>query len=183
MLKKMIDIKHILNNGEIILYPTESIFGLGCDPHNFNAVKKLFYLKKRSFEKKFILLTGDFFQFERYVNFNLLNKKKINFIFNNIDNHISWIVPASNYVPKYLLDNNKCIAIRFTNRYIIKKICYVFKKPIITTSANISGERYYNDVNKINTIFKDNIYHVYGDLGTNNRPSIIYNIINNKKIR
>lgn len=74
-----------LNEGKIIAYPTEAVFGLGCDPDNDKAVRKLLLLKQRSWKKGLILIAGDYKQLTPYIDDNkLTNLQKKNDAFNRV---------------------------------------------------------------------------------------------------
>lgn len=128
-----------LNKGKIIAYPTESVFALGCDPDNKQAINKLLLIKKRSWKKGFILIAGNYKQIIPYINEKkITEKQKKNIILKN-KKPTTWVFPVKNNISKLLTGKFQSIAIRITEFKINKILCFLYNKPIISTSANISG--------------------------------------------
>lgn len=133
-IKQAID---IMKNGGIILYPTDTIWGIGCDATNPNAVSKIYQLKQRAETKSMLILLGDVNDIGKYVKhvpnvaYNLINLavKPLTIIFDN----------AINLAPN-LINSDKSIGIRITTENFSKELCTKFKLPIVSTSANISGK-------------------------------------------
>ena len=126
----------VLKTGGIILYPTDTIWGIGCDATNEKAVEKIFALKKRSDEKSMIILTADKKEVLQYTAspdlsvFDYLNKttKPTTVIYDNA------IGLASNLIAK-----DGSIAIRICKDEFCRHLIKRFHKPIVSTSANLSG--------------------------------------------
>nr|BET44480.1 MAG: L-threonylcarbamoyladenylate synthase [Candidatus Aschnera chinzeii] len=135
----MLKIIHELNRGKIIAYPTESVFGLGCDPDNINTIKKLLHLKQRSWEKGFILIAENYHQLLPYIDEHKINNAEKQKILLSKDEPTTWVVPAKKKLSKYLTGKFTSIAIRITNSKLIRQLCYLYGKPLISTSANING--------------------------------------------
>jgi L-threonylcarbamoyladenylate synthase len=127
----------VLKAGGLILYPTDTIWGIGCDATNESAVEKIYQLKKRPDEKAMIVLVADEREVLQYVAspdlsvFNYLEKmlKPTTVIYDNA------IGLADNLVGK-----DGSIAIRICQEIFCKHLIKRFRKPIVSTSANISGE-------------------------------------------
>ena len=126
-----------LNKGGIILYPTDTIWGIGCDATNPQAVEKVYQLKQRNDNKALIVLLGDEDQLSHYVvdvpemAYNLLEVA--------VDPLTIIYEGAYNVAPNLLGDNDS-LGIRIPHETFTQKLCRQFKKPIVSTSANISGE-------------------------------------------
>ena len=125
----------ILKNGGLILYPTDTVWGIGCDATNEDAVKKIYALKKREDSKALICLVANDFMLENHV------EKVPNAAYDIIDlatKPTTIIYDNPKKVAKNLIANDNTLAIRIASdqfcEYLIKK----FKKPIVSTSANIS---------------------------------------------
>jgi len=128
-------ISKILKEGGVILYPTEGVYGIGCNPFDYTAVKRLLSIKKRNTEQGLILISAHWQQVKNLINIDL-NKNKI--LYDN--NPITWVIPATEYVPSWIKGKHDTVAIRVTQHPIIKNICIKFNNPIVSTSANISTE-------------------------------------------
>lgn len=124
-----------LQQGKVILYPTDTVWGIGCDATDASAIEKVFHLKKRNESKSLILLVSDVKMLKDYVSIplhieNMLHafSKPTTVIYSNPKNI------AHNCIAK---DNT--VAIRIVNDSFCQKLLHRFKKPIVSTSANISG--------------------------------------------
>ncbi|KEY91320.1 tRNA threonylcarbamoyladenosine biosynthesis protein [Candidatus Photodesmus blepharus] len=129
-----------LQKGEIIAYPTEGVFGLGCDPDNFQAIRKLLRLKQRPIEKGLILVAASYQQLLPYINESQLNQEQLKQIYDSWPGPVTWVMPPSILVSTYLSGKFSSIAVRVTDHPVAQIMCYVFGKPLVSTSANLSGE-------------------------------------------
>ncbi|MDE5285508.1 MAG: Sua5/YciO/YrdC/YwlC family protein, partial [Buchnera aphidicola] len=129
----------ILRQQNVIAYPTESMFGLGCDPSSKNAVDKLLNLKKRKIDKGFILVASDYNQVQMYLNekkISCLQKKKM---FLHWPGPVTFVVPASTLAPFWITGKFNTVAIRISKHIPIIQLCRMFGKAIVSTSANVSS--------------------------------------------
>ncbi len=125
----------VIQNGGVISYPTESVFGLGCDPLSEKAVYKILGLKKRSVDKGLIIIAASLEQLLPYIEISETNKQKL---LNN-QSAITWLVKKSNLTPSWLSGQHKKIAIRVSTHPLVINLCNELKHPIISTSANPAG--------------------------------------------
>lgn len=128
---------NVMKDGGVILYPTDTVWGIGCDATNSEAVAKVFNIKKRDDSKALICLVDSETRLQRYVR--------------NVP-EVAWQVMeyavkpttvildnAVNLAPNLVADDGS-IAMRVTHEAFSKELCYRFQKPIVSTSVNISGE-------------------------------------------
>ena len=128
----------VLKKGGLILYPTDTVWGIGCDATNPDAVDKVFKLKQRSDEKSLICLVHDFKMLNEYVEnvpevaYDILKfaKKPTTIIYDNPIRVAENIIAADN-----------SLAIRVAKDEFCKKLIQRFRRPLVSTSANISGEK------------------------------------------
>lgn len=134
------DIKNaikVMKAGGIILYPTDTIWGLGCDATNEAAVKKIFDIKKREDSKSMLVLTDAAAKIERLVGdippiiWDLVEVS---------DKPLTIIYPGGKNMAKNLIAEDGSVGIRITNETFSKELCFQFRMPVVSTSANISGE-------------------------------------------
>lgn len=127
----------VLRKGGVILYPTDTVWGIGCDATNAEAVKRVYEIKKRADSKALICLVDSESRLCRYVR-NVadvtwdmieLSTKPLTVIFDNATG-----------LAENLLAEDGSVGIRVTREEFSKELCYRFQKPIVSTSANISGE-------------------------------------------
>lgn len=128
---------HIIRHGGIIAYPTDTVYGLGCDPYNADAVEKINLIKQRPLNKYFILLASDIKQVQPLLHTTKAQQKLIT----QSDEPTSWIVNASPNAPEWLTNKSHTITIRISHSPTVQKLCSALGHPIISTSANISGRR------------------------------------------
>ena len=125
-----------LKNGKVILCPTDTIWGLSCDATNFSAVEKIYDIKGRSKEKSFIVLVSSLKMLMHYVEEVSLDIEKIS---SKYDKPVTIIYPKAKNLAKNVVAKNGSIAIRIIKDGFTKKMIEQFGKPIVSTSANISG--------------------------------------------
>ncbi|BAC24643.1 yrdC [Wigglesworthia glossinidia endosymbiont of Glossina brevipalpis] len=181
--RNLMKIINALREEEVVAYPTESMFGLGCDPDSISAVNKLIYLKKRKINKGFIIVAANISQLNNYIDCTSLSKNNLNKIFCTWPGFITWLMPPKKDIPCWLIGNNSLIAVRVSNFFPIKKICNIFGKPIISTSANLSGEIPAKNIKEIKHKLGSKIIILDHPIGKYSNPSEIRNGINYKIIR
>jgi len=135
--EEIIKATKVLKAGGTILYPTDTIWGIGCDATNNKAVKKIYKLKKRTKDKNLIVLLDKYQRLTSYL-------KEIHLIaielINSFDKPLTIIFPNAKKLAKDLIADNGSVAIRITKDEFCQKLIRSFDKPIVSTSANISGE-------------------------------------------
>ena len=168
----------IIKNGGNAIYPTEGIYGIGCDPFNKSSVENIFDIKGRDLTKNFIILASNINYLKRIIDNNFFKNKAL------IDgSFITWVVPINKECPPWLT-SNKSIAIRITNHPIVDELCENLGGPIISTSANCSNQEYVNDITIIGDIFDGKIdCIVKGQLGNEKKSSMIKDILTNEILR
>lgn len=127
-----------LKNGDTLLYPTDTVWGIGCDATNEDAIKKIVEIKQRPEDKSFIILVENVAMLERYVkDFPEVCYDLIDYA----EEPLTIIYDSPMHLPKSLLAKDGTIAIRVTNDMNCKKLIQRIKKPLVSTSANISGNK------------------------------------------
>ena len=127
----------VMRKGGVILYPTDTVWGIGCDATNAEAVKKVYEIKRRDDSKALICLVASDARLQRYVrdvpnvawDLMELATKPTTVILDN----------AVNLAPNLIAEDGS-IAMRITREEFSKELCFRMQKPIVSTSANISGE-------------------------------------------
>lgn len=171
-----------LAQGEIIAYPTEGVYGFGCDPFNEDAVKRLFKLKQRDDAKGLILIAANWQQVERLV--KPLLSSKLEKVFATWPGPVTWIFLASEMVPAWIRGEHETVAIRISAHRTVKAICESFGGPIVSTSANLSGFPPPRTRRELLKQFTSGIkFIVCGRVGRLNRPTPIYDAVSGKVIR
>ncbi len=128
-----------LQQGEVIAYPTEGVFGVGCDPDNAQAIQKLLELKQRPVEKGLILIAANYEQLLPYIDESQLTIEQLETVKATWPGPYTWIMPASNKVSNWVSGQFDSIAVRVTDHPLVQQICQAFGKPLTSTSANLTG--------------------------------------------
>jgi L-threonylcarbamoyladenylate synthase len=129
-----------LRQGGIIGYATEAVFGLGCDPDNGDAVRRLLEIKQRPIEKGLVLIAADFSQLLPYLDLAALPEGRLEVILDSWPGPYTWIIPARPEVPTWLKGRFSSLAVRVTAHRQVHDLCLAFGKPLVSTSANLTGE-------------------------------------------
>ena len=170
-----------LNKGELIGYPTEAVYGLGCDPWNKESVNKISKLKGRSPDKPFLMVISSKDQLEDLVDVSSLTDK----VWMSWPGHTTWLIKAKDSVPSWMKDKQTGkVGIRMSEHPVVVDLCNLFKKPLISTSANISGKSEIKDPSLFKKTFMTEIkYLVDGHIGNYQKTSIIIDMESGQKIR
>lgn len=143
-----------LKAGQTILFPTDTIWGIGCDATNEDAVQKIIDLKNRPSDKSFVILVNNFHMLERYIAdfpevcYDLIDvsEKPLTIVYDD---------------PKGLAESvvakDKSVAIRLTNDKICSQLIQSIRKPIVATSANISGEPFPTRFDEVSKEIKNGV--------------------------
>ena len=127
----------VMRKGGVILYPTDTVWGIGCDATNEEAVKRVYEIKQRDDSKALICLVDSDARLSRYV------RKVADVVWDMIEmatKPLTIIYENANGLAPNLLAEDGSVGIRVTNEEFSKELCFRFQKPIVSTSANISGE-------------------------------------------
>ncbi|WP_321288003.1 L-threonylcarbamoyladenylate synthase [uncultured Sunxiuqinia sp.] len=127
----------VLHSGGIILYPTDTIWGIGCDATNEGAVQKIYQLKEREESKSMLVLMENMNFLSRYV--EVVPEIALDLI-EITEKPMTIIYPGAKNLAKNLIAQDGSIGIRITSEEFTRQLTQRFKKPIVSTSANISGE-------------------------------------------
>ena len=168
--------------GGIVAYPTESVYGLGCDPNNHKAVTQLLRIKNRSFDKGFILIADNWEALEPWV--QPIPHHLLTAALTSWPGPVTWVFPAATNVPHWVTGHHKNIAVRVTNHPEARKLCQAFAGPIISTSANLQGSPPARDIRTLKMIFHDQIDAIIqGNTGDRTKPTPIYDILSGECLR
>ena len=173
-------IASLLHQGKIIAYPTESCFGLGCDPDNQAAVAAIARLKGRSLEQGFILIGDSISQIQPYC--ETLSKEEYDTIQGSWPGPTTWLIPSNTH--SWLTGKHPTLAVRVPGHDLAREICSVFGKPIISTSANPHGQPSAKSAREVDTYFQNQVDLIIdGHIGHQENPSAIIDLKSGQKIR
>ena len=159
--------------GQLLVYPTEAVMGIGCDPDNEIAVNALLTLKQRPVEKGVILVAANYSQFLPYVNDNGIAQHRRTEIMSSWPGPNTWLLPKSQSAPIWITGKHDKIAVRVSNHPVVKALCNALGKPIVSTSANLAGEPPTKTLAEAKRVFGDSVVYIDGEVGDNDKPSTI----------
>lgn len=168
--------------GGVIAYPTEAVWGLGCDPNNLVAVEKLLAIKQRSMAKGLILIAANIEQFRPF--FGDMTAAQYQLLQDHWPSFTTFIVPASKQVPKWIRGEFSSIALRVSAHPLVQELCETFAGPLVSTSANLSGQPPAQSLEQVlNTLSPSLDFVLPGDLSGESKPSTIIDIHSGKVLR
>lgn len=176
----MTSLRTFLKKGGVIAYPTESCFGLGCDPMNRNAVEKIFRLKGRSAAKGLIIIAANRRQLRPYATVSSIQAAWQSGYW---PGPVTFVLPASNNCPPWLTGGRGTIAVRITAHPAASKLCSDAGMALVSTSANRSGNKSAKTARQCQRLFGNRIRVIKGGIGARKRPSTLIDLATGKILR
>ncbi len=172
----------VLKSGGLLAYPTEAVWGLGCDPRQPQALYRLLSLKGRAAEKGLILVAADLAQLLPFL--APLNSAQLSRLQASTSHPVSWVAPAGEATSELLTGGRPSIAVRVSTHPGVVELCRAFAGPVVSTSANPSGRPPARDLLRARCYFGDRVdYYLAGDIGDAPGPSEIRDLCSNAVIR
>lgn len=171
-----------LKEGGVIAYPTEAVMGLGCDPFQEQAVRKIIKLKQRDPAQGMICVFSDWYQVSEWV--LPVDEDKLAAVFATWPGPVTWIFPASEAAPPWVCRGDKTVALRWSAHPVVTKLCDAFGGAIVSTSANQSGESPCLNQTQVQALWGDDIDAIVsGALGEQTSVSQIRDVLTGKTYR
>jgi len=168
----------IIRRGGLVAYPTESCYGIGCDPLNARAVRRLLSLKQRPGHKGLILIASNTRQLQPYV--SVIDKK----VLVTWPGPVTWLLPSKKNVPNWIRGQHQNIAVRISAHKIANNLCRATGFAIVSTSANLSGTVPMRTYRQVKTLFGSRLDYVLpGLIGNLKNPTSIINANTQEIIR
>ena len=170
-----------LKRGGLIAYPTESCYGLGCDPRNRKAVLRLLKLKQRPQGKGLILIAGKYAQLAPYL--KLLSPDEQKRLQRDGAQAITYLMPAKPSAPRWLRGVHDTLAVRLTVHREAEVLCNALNMALVSTSANRSGAKPARTYAQCCRLFGKWVWVLPGKVGKCKKPSTIRAWVGGKIIR
>lgn len=172
-----------LRRGGVIAYPTEAVFGFGCDPHNEAALQRLFAIKRREASQGVLLIAASLDQVLPYIDpacpADAIERARATW-----PGPHTWVFPRSSHVPAWIAGNHAGIAVRITGHPVAAALCRAYGAAIVSTSANRHGSSPLRDAAAIGDEFGDELDAVVeGDVDINALPSSIRDALSGAWLR
>jgi len=165
-----------LKRGQILLYPTDTIWGLGCDATNLSSIERIYEIKKRDRNKPFVLLLSCSSQLNEYV--KDLHPRIENLLL-YYHKPITIIYQAGNLLHPSILNDDGTIAVRITKNTFCKQLIEGINRPIVSTSANLQGTPFPSSFEEIHEMIKNEVDVVVDKIfetSRNKTPSILVKV-------
>ncbi len=143
-----------LRDGNLIIYPTDTVYGLGCDLTNKRGVERIYQLKGNDKRKLLSFICPDLKEIAQYAR---VSNPAYKIMKRLTPGAYTFILEASRIVPKILLEKRKTVGIRVPDHPICERLLRELGKPIISTSATLAGQSYMNDIDEIADIFESTV--------------------------
>lgn len=173
-----------LRNGGVVAYPTEGVYGLGCDPHDEDAVRHLFALKQRPSEQGVLLIAADIEQILPWVERSAVPDTVMRSVYATWPGPHTWIFPPSPEVPDWVRGAHAGIALRVTAHAPAAALARAFGGAIVSTSANPHGYAPASDAARVAQLFPAGLAAIVdAPLGGLNQPTPIRDAVSGATIR
>lgn len=161
-----------LQRGALIAYPTEAVWGLGCDPFSAQAVAQVLAIKGRDSTKGLIVVAAHVDQLDGLIDWSSVPAGRQRTILDQWPGPFTWVFRAGPKVPVHLMGPEKTLAVRVSAHPLVRTLCLQWGGPIISTSANPSTHPAALTLEEVKGYFKGHsLVVVDGDLGEQRRPS------------
>lgn len=171
---------NVIRAGGVVACPTEAVYGLSCDPWQEAAVMQLLALKQRDVAQGLILVGGGLYQFTSLVRH--LSRVQQETLASSWPGPVTWLVPANEHVPAWISGRHATVALRVTAHPAMAELCRAAGKPLVSTSANPSGELPARDATTVSRYFPG-LPVVTGNIGGEARPSEIRDLETGRILR
>ncbi|MBB6188129.1 Sua5/YciO/YrdC/YwlC family protein [Rhodanobacter sp. MP7CTX1] len=174
----------LLHGGGVLAYPTEAVFGLGCDPHDRAAFERIFALKQRPPTQGVLLIAADFAQVERYIELAAVPDDAMRRAQASWPGPHTWIFPRSSAVPAWVAGGHAGIALRVTAHEPAAALCRAFGGALVSTSANPHGQAPARSAQAVEACFGDELDGLLdAPLGSQATPTVIRDVLSGAIIR
>lgn len=176
-------IKQLFDQGKLIVYATEAVMGIGCDPDNEAAVMELLRTKQRTVDKGLILVAANYEQLLPYIDDAAIPAVRRAEIDASWPGPITWLLPKSSTAPHWISGQFNSIATRISAYSSLIELCRCLGKPLVSTSANLSGQLPTRTIEEAQQQLGDDIVYIDGVVEGRQSPSVIKDAMSGQVIR
>lgn len=178
--------KAAILSGGIIAYPTEGVWGLGCDFTNLDALERLIKLKRRDPSKGLILLVNSF---SLMASVSTISARKLSALIHarsgEVTGPVTWLIPANfDKLNPFILGGHNLVAVRLTTHPLARRLIKALKRPLVSTSANLAGGEPALTRDQLDPMLTKHLELIL-DGKTNNlaKPTPIFNLLTGEQVR
>ncbi|HYM86142.1 MAG TPA: Sua5/YciO/YrdC/YwlC family protein [Pseudoxanthomonas sp.] len=173
-----------LKHGGIIAYPTEAVWGLGCDPRNEAAVLRLLAIKQRTVDKGLILVASQLDQLRPFLDLAALPAQNLAAVLASWPGPNTWIMPAGEAAPPWITGSHRGIAVRISAHPEVVALCDAYGGALVSTSANRTGQPAPMLRESLDAALLDAVDGVLqGETGGRSAPSVIRDAVTGEALR
>ncbi len=171
-----------LKRGEVIAYPTEAVWGLGCDPYDEHALWQILRLKQRPYEKGVILVAANMAQLHPFL--LGLSEDQLATLSNSWPGPNTWIIPHNGHCPQWIRGSHNSLAVRVSTHPVVQALCEQFGGPIVSTPANPAGLPPARDQLQARRYFINQpLTYAPGNVGKEQQPTQIRHLLTGQIVR
>ncbi len=159
----------VIGRGELLIYPTEAVYGIGCDPEELPAMEAIWRLKQRPLVKGLILIASELDQLTGWID----PEQPLEHILPSWPGPETWIMPAAQQRLNHPIVRDGHVAVRISSHPVVRALCDGLRACLTSTSANISGQPPARTLEDVEQFFHDQLPVLEGELGGQTRPSRI----------
>ncbi len=152
--RHILRVVEVLEEGNLVAYPTDSTYGIGCDLHNKRAIEKVYDLKRKDRKKPVSVICHDIASLSRYA---VISNTAYRILKKHLPGPYTFILPATPLVPKIMLTPRKTVGVRIPDNVIVQEIVETLGRPLISTSASLPDGTILNDPAGIEKTFRGKI--------------------------
>lgn len=179
---KLTQVRRCFATGGLLAYPTEAVYGLGCDPLRETAVWRLLDLKQRPVDKGLILIAADFDQLRQYL--RPVSDELLRPVLASWPGPHTWLLPAAADAPRWLTGRHQSLAVRVTAHPIASALCRACESALVSTSANRAGRPPLRSAIQVQKAFSGSVdFLLHGAVGGLARPTPIRDAVSGHPIR
>lgn len=182
LLEQISEARLKVKQGDVIAYPTEAVYGLGCDPLNQQAVEHLLGLKQRPQSKGLILIAAEVNALNRFCKLhNQAWSDKVLDSWKKTDQAITWLIPKTDICPNWISGEHDSVAVRLSHHPIVQALCG--DGVLVSTSANPASLSPAKNCQQVAEYFNQQVWCLEADLGGLANPSQIWDAQTDQRLR
>lgn len=172
----------ILHQGGVVAYPTEAVWGLGCDPFDLDCVETILELKNRPMQKGLILIAADIGQMEPFIDhLDDIQRQRLK---NSWPGPVTWLVPNNGHAPYWITGDFSSVALRVTDHPVAAALCRAYGGALVSTSANPQGKAPARNRIDLRRYFGTELNAIApGEVGARANPSEIRDLLTGQVVR
>jgi L-threonylcarbamoyladenylate synthase len=174
----------VIRSGGIVAYPTEAVWGLGCDPFDEGAVHRLLAIKQRPVEKGLILIAATLEQLKPLIDVAAVPTDRLTEVLSSWPGPHTWVMPATAQAPRWITGMHRGIAVRVSEHPVVIGLCQAYGGALVSTSANLSGKPAVSDRDALDPLLLPRVDAVVaGHTGGLASPTVIRDALTGQSLR